>query len=144
MDRSVGPCVDFYNIPVAAGARKIPFHPTGLRDGLLQSLRRQSEFSPQILQQAAGASQRDAVTQKVGDFYAACMDESAVNKRGLSAIKSEWMTLLRSNHSMICSDYGRLQLGIVGNSMIFGSGSEQIQTIQRNRLRTWTKRDRPS
>ena len=32
---------------------------------------------------------RDAVTQKIGDYYAACMDEEAIDAKGLAPLKPE-------------------------------------------------------
>jgi endothelin-converting enzyme/putative endopeptidase len=47
-------------------------------------------FLQGMLKQAAQRDeQRNAVTQQIGDFYAACMDEAAVEKRGLTALQPE-------------------------------------------------------
>ena len=45
------------------------------------------KFLRGILEQVAAADgQRDAVSQKIGDFYAACVDETAIEKRGMTPI----------------------------------------------------------
>ncbi len=44
----------------------------------------------EILEKAAvDSTSRDPVDQKIGDFYASCMDESAVNAKGLDPLKPE-------------------------------------------------------
>ena len=43
-----------------------------------------------ILEKAAvGGTKRDQIDQKIGDFYGACMDESAVEAKGLDPLKPE-------------------------------------------------------
>ena len=44
----------------------------------------------QILEEAAKpAPGRDATTQKIGDYYAACMDEKFLDARGLAPLQPE-------------------------------------------------------
>src|SRR4051812_44211356 len=38
---------------------------------------------------AKGGAERNAIDQRVGDYYASCIDEAAIEKRGLAAIKPE-------------------------------------------------------
>ena len=89
MDRKVDPCVDFYEYS-CGGWRKlnpIPADQTGwsvygkLYEDNLNYLR-------VILEQAAAATTRDAVTQKIGDYYASCMDEAEVDKLGVKPLQS--------------------------------------------------------
>jgi endothelin-converting enzyme/putative endopeptidase len=80
-----------------------------------------------ILEEAASAKQkRDLVTQEIGDFYAACMDEGAVEKRGISAIKAnlEAIDRLKSTRELALL-MARLQLSVPGTSFIFNGGSTQ-------------------
>ena len=53
--------------------------------GLRQAHQDNLNFLRGMLEQAAqaGPAARLPSTQKIGDFYAACMDEAAVEKRGL-------------------------------------------------------------
>ena len=63
--------------PVALG----PFHRTRERN---------REVLHEILEEAAKPDpKRDAVTRQIGDFYAACMDEKAIDARGLAPLQPE-------------------------------------------------------
>ncbi|HTR65779.1 MAG TPA: M13 family metallopeptidase [Terriglobales bacterium] len=127
MDRAADPCVDFYQYACGGWIKRnrIPADRTAwdvyskLHEDNLALLRN-------ILQQAAAAKERDAVTQKVGDFYAACMDEETANKRGLSALRPELDSIasVRSKKDL-ATLAANLQLMIAGSSIMFGAGSQQ-------------------
>jgi len=90
MDRSVDPCENFYQYSCGGWQNKNPIPPDQTSWSVYGKLYQDNlQFLRGILEDAAHAKQRDAVTQKIGDYYAACMDEPAVNRRGLQAIKSE-------------------------------------------------------
>ena len=48
-----------------------------------------------LLENAAAATTRDAPTQKIGDFYATCMDEAAIDRRGVTPIAQELDTIAK-------------------------------------------------
>ena len=77
--------------PAADGRRRIPFRPTRLRGACTAKLYQDNlQFLRGILEEAAAAkTPRNKVTQEIGDFYGACMDESAVNRRGVGAIQPQ-------------------------------------------------------
>jgi endothelin-converting enzyme/putative endopeptidase len=79
-----------------------------------------------ILEQAAAAKDRDPVNQKIGDYYAACMDEAAVNQRGVAAIKPQ-LDLIAGVKSTrdLAQVVARLQLEDVRGELMFGPGSIQ-------------------
>ena len=65
------------------------------------------------------------MTQEVGDFYAACMDTAAVEKRGIAPIQPQLdeIAALKSAHDL-APLIARLQLDY-GDSILFSAGSGQ-------------------
>jgi putative endopeptidase len=129
MDKSIDPCVNFYQYACGAWQKKnpIPADQTGwsVYGKLYQD---NLTFLRGILEQAAGnSSQRDAVTQKIGDFYAACTDEAGVEKSGLEPIKSELEAIARLNSVReLAPLVARIQMTTFGyRSILFRSGSDQ-------------------
>src|SRR5436309_69462 len=91
MDRSVDPCVDLYHYSCGGWQKKNPIPPDQTSWSVYGKLYQDNlNFLRTILEQAASSSgTRTTVTQEIGDFYAACMDESGVEKRGISPIETE-------------------------------------------------------
>jgi putative endopeptidase len=84
MDRSIDPCVDFFAYSCGGWIKNNPIPPdqsswdtySKMQDENLGRLRG-------ILEAAAGPdANRNAVAQKIGDYYASCTDEKAVEARG--------------------------------------------------------------
>ncbi|PYY20295.1 MAG: M13 family peptidase [Acidobacteria bacterium] len=126
MDKSADPCVDFYQYSCGGWQKNNPIPPDQTSWGVYGKLYQDNlGFLRGILEEAAKAKQRDAVTQKIGDYYSACMDEAAVNKRGVQAIKPELgaIAALKSVHDL-APLVARLQLEAAGTTM-FGSSSIQ-------------------
>ncbi len=126
MDKSIDPCVDFYHYSCGGWRKKNPIPPDQVSWGVYNKLYVDNlTFLRGILEQATAAKgQRDAVTQEIGDFYAACMDEPAIEKLGLGALKPELTAIaqLKSTHDL-APLVARLQLSLGG--VLFGSGSRQ-------------------
>jgi len=95
MDRSVDPCVDLYTYSCGGWQKRNPIPPDQASWSVYGKLYEDNlTFLRGMLEQAAqpdqpGNAGRNAVTQKIGDFYAACMDESIVEKRSASPIQPD-------------------------------------------------------
>jgi endothelin-converting enzyme/putative endopeptidase len=127
MDKSVDPCVDFYQYSCGGWQKKNPIPPDQVSWGVYGKLYQDNlQFLRGILEQAATAKgQRDIVTQEIGDFYSACMDEAAVEKLGLGALKPELAAIAQLKSSReLAPLVARLQLDL-GGAVLFQSGSLQ-------------------
>ena len=127
MDKSVDPCVDLYHYACGGWQKKNPIPPDETSWSVYGKLYQDNLlFLRGILEQSGpSAPQRDAVTQKIGDFYASCMDEATADKRGVSAIQPQLdaIAALKSPHDM-APLVGRLPLPF-GRTILFAAGSTQ-------------------
>ncbi len=86
IDPSVDPCTDFFAYSCGGWIKKNPIPPDQSSWSVYSKLEDDNKtILHEILESASTpASDRDAVKQKIGDYYTACMDEKAIN---LAAIK---------------------------------------------------------
>jgi endothelin-converting enzyme/putative endopeptidase len=127
MDKSVDPCVDLYHYACGGWQKRNPIPPDQTSWSVYGKLYQDNlMFLRGILEQAgATSSQRDANTQKIGDFYASCMDESNADKRGVAAIQSQLdaIAALKSARDM-APLVAQLPLPF-GGTILFAAGSTQ-------------------
>jgi putative endopeptidase len=91
MDKTVDPCVDFYAYSCGGWQKNNPIPADQSSWGVYSKMQDETrELLRKILENAAAPDpHRGPVNQKIGDFYAACMDEKAVDSAGASALKPD-------------------------------------------------------
>ncbi len=91
MDQSIDPCTDFFAYACGGWIKNNPIPPdqsswdtySKMQDDNRQELRA-------ILETASAPNPgRDATRQKIGDYYASCMDEKAIEAKGVGPLKPE-------------------------------------------------------
>ena len=91
MNKSVDPCVDFYQYACGTWIAQHPLPADRARYGRFTELSDHNEHVLLDILQGAAASKtnRSVIDQKIGDFYTSCMDTSAIDKNGLAKVKPE-------------------------------------------------------
>ncbi|MDE2510170.1 MAG: M13 family metallopeptidase [Elusimicrobia bacterium] len=127
MDRSVNPCDDFYLYSCGGWKKRNPIPADQTAWDVYGKLAQDNlAFLRGILEQAAAAKKRDAVTEKIGDYYAACTDEKMVDARGLAALKPELDEIAALTSAReLAPLLARLQRESPDASFLFATGSQQ-------------------
>jgi putative endopeptidase len=123
MDSSVDPCTDFFTYTCGNWLKKNPIPPDKTNWGLGSKLDDDNRaLLRQILEDAATAGPADPVQKKIGDYYAACMDEKAIEAAGTRPLQAG---LDRINGMRFKQDIARVAASMPGQSALFDFQSDQ-------------------
>src|SRR6202034_4008154 len=128
MDRTADPCVDFYQYSCGGWMKKNPIPSDQPGWSVYAKLATDNQrFLWGILDDLArNTSGRNPNQQKIGDYFAACMDESAIEKLGAAPLKAyldqiNGLTSKKQLPALLAAIHLRTE----GNGMFFGFGSDQ-------------------
>jgi putative endopeptidase len=127
MDRSADPCVDFYQYACGGWIAKNPIPADQSGWSVYAKLADENQqFLWGLLDTAAHADPtRTPAEQKIGDYFASCMDERAIDAAGSTPLQPELDTIRRLATKRDLAQYlGAQQLAIEGD-LTFGFGSNQ-------------------
>jgi endothelin-converting enzyme/putative endopeptidase len=89
IDKSVDPCTDFYHYACGKWLKENPIPADQSSWGRFNELheRNQVILRNVLEKQAANTNGRSADDQKIGDYYYSCMDEAAIEQKGLKPLE---------------------------------------------------------
>ncbi|MGD0629660.1 MAG: M13 family metallopeptidase [Terracidiphilus sp.] len=126
LDRSADPCVDFYKFSCGGWEKNNPIPADQAGWSVYAKLGNENQqFLWGILEDDAKANNRTPVQQKVGDYFAACMNTSAIDARGDKPIAPEIARIdALKTRAEIVSAIARLHHEYPG-SFFLDSGTDQ-------------------
>ncbi|MGZ5113263.1 MAG: M13 family metallopeptidase [Usitatibacter sp.] len=128
MDKSADPCVDFYQYTCGGWMQRNTIPPDQASWSVYGKLTQDNQrYLWGILEElAARKSGRNATQQKIGDYFAACMDEAEVDKLGAKPLQPYFARIdaMKSKRD-IPRLLGYLHLATGDAGLLFGFGSNQ-------------------
>ncbi len=125
IDKTADPCSDFYKYACGNWMAKNPIPPDQAIWGRFSELQeRNRDVLHAILEKAAQPDpKRSAIVQKIGDFYASCMDQAKVDTLGAKALAGEFERIAKiANRQDLMNTVARLQS--IGAPVLFRFGPE--------------------
>jgi endothelin-converting enzyme/putative endopeptidase len=126
LDRQVDPCTDFYAFSCTKWLAANPIPPDQASWSRFHEVaERNRQILRTILEKASLPDpKRSPVIQKIGDYYASCMDEKTINGKGLAPLKPELDRIARlKDKAELADELGHLQR--IGVNAAFRFDSDQ-------------------
>jgi putative endopeptidase len=125
LDRSANPCTDFFQFADGGWVKSHPIPPAYSSWGTFNYLLdHNQDVLHQILEQAAAdrTAARGSNEQKIGDYYASCMDEAEIDKEGITPLEPALKRIAAiSTPQQLEAEVARLQSMGIGVLFRFGA-----------------------
>ena len=115
LDRSVDPCVDFYQFACGGWLRTNEIPGDRARWSRFTEIEERTSIAIRaLLEDAAKGIGGDASTKKLGDYYASCMDEASIESGGTAALRPllDTTTRVKDARSWLAAIAALHQLGV--------------------------------
>ncbi|HET7292706.1 MAG TPA: M13 family metallopeptidase, partial [Vicinamibacteria bacterium] len=125
LDATANPCEDFFQYACGGWIQANPIPADEPRWGTFNALAdRNRETLKAILEEAAGSASPSPNQRLIGDFYGACMDEPALEKKGATPLRAE-LDRVAAIEDKAALPALVAHLHTIGVPAFFGFGSEQ-------------------
>src|SRR5216683_522719 len=124
MDRSIDPCVDFFKYSCGGWMKNNPIPPDQSSWDTYSKMQDENLGRLRGILEAASAPdpKRNAATQKIGDYYASCTDEKAIESKGAEPLKPELERIARLGSK---ADFADVAAAMIQENVLFRFGSIQ-------------------
>ncbi len=124
MDRSVDPCADFFTYSCGGWIKNNPIPPDQSSWDTYSKMQDENTARLRSILESAVAPNagRNAVTQKIGDYYASCTDEKAIESKGAEPLKPQLDRIAAISSKAEIAD---VAAHMIGNNVLFRFDSIQ-------------------
>jgi putative endopeptidase len=125
IDKSASPCTNFYQYACGTWLRNNPIPADQSSWGRFNELHeRNQNILRDILETSRAKSSRTPVEQKIGDYFAACLDEKGIEEKGTKPLEP-WFAQIDALKDKKSLTDELVRLHMAGVNAMFASGSEQ-------------------
>jgi putative endopeptidase len=128
MDRSADPCDDLYQYACGGWEKNNPIPPDQTRWSVYGKASVDNQrYLWGILEDASKSiSERTPTQQKIGDYFASCMDTDAVEKAGITPLRDDLDSIAKlTDRKKLAALLGDLHQHVHGSGLFFGTGAGQ-------------------
>ncbi|HEX3321601.1 MAG TPA: M13 family metallopeptidase [Terriglobales bacterium] len=126
LDKTIDPCTDFYAYACSKWQQQNPIPSDRPSWGRFNELQERGEYIVRDILEKSGPSQssRSPLEQKIGDYYASCMDESVIEKAGTKPLDENFQRIaaLKSKQDLARE---AVRLHREGVNALFSFGSQE-------------------
>ena len=124
MDRNADPCVDFFQYSCGNWIKNNPIPPDQSSWDTYSKMQDENFGQLRGILEAAStpSSSRNPVTQKIGDYYASCVDEKTIDARGAQPLKPELDRIAEVSSPAELADLAAV---LTQDNVLFHFGSRQ-------------------